>query len=399
MPDYPELFHPFTRYFRDQTEQAQRIRDMIDTPRNSALHQLIEEHQAVGQRSREMIEAFVGPSKFSSDILGSVNAIIGTRLDTHLNPVGAILGTAIMSDPSPWRPLHDSSALQQKLRENEGELTRLRSEVTGKRRELDEQQVDAAQKDRAIAELQAKLQELDQKQRLAHLLARVEPTAQERLLESEEFSLRFNHDEPCDAFVMSVDIRRSTELMLKARTPKLFAEFIVGLTRILRDIVLANHGIFDKFTGDGILAFFPTFYAGPDAGLWLLKAAAEAHAAFAMHYERHRHCFSTVLLDVGIGIGVDYGPAQIVQMGAEFTVVGQPVVYACRMAGARPGETLVNQPAYECLQAHHSVVCDFTTVELLVKNEGPTLAYAARLNGRPCSPKLPEWYSPVSLES
>jgi adenylate cyclase len=72
---------------------------------------------------------------------------------------------------------------------------------------------------------------------------------------------------------MAVDLRRSTELMLKSRRPELFAEFILYLAQQLRMIILNNYGIFDKFTGDGVLAFFTDFYSGCDSGFRAITAA------------------------------------------------------------------------------------------------------------------------------
>ena len=37
----------------------------------------------------------------------------------------------------------------------------------------------------------------------------------------------------CDAVVLSMDIRRSTDLMLKAKKPEAYAEFITSLTSLL----------------------------------------------------------------------------------------------------------------------------------------------------------------------
>ncbi len=70
---------------------------------------------------------------------------------------------------------------------------------------------------------------------------------------------------------MSIDIRRSTDLMLKAREPRLFADFVTGLCSKLKNLIVNNYGVFDKFTGDGVLAFFPDFYSGPDAGLLAVR--------------------------------------------------------------------------------------------------------------------------------
>jgi adenylate cyclase len=190
---------------------------------------------------------------------------------------------------------------------------------------------------------------------------------------------------------MSVDIRRSTELMLKARAPEMFAAFITTLCRDLGNIVKSNFGVFDKFTGDGVLAFFPDFYSGGDAGYWVIKAAHQCHESFSTRYKEFRSSFTTVLTSVGLGIGIDYGPAHLVQMAGGLTVVGAPVVYACRMAGAPAGSTFLNQLAYERISERYSPYCFLRETELDLKHEGPTLAYSVELSKGTYEPHPPEW--------
>lgn len=238
---------------------------------------------------------------------------------------------------------------------------------------------------------EATLKVLLEKERLHHLLYRVCDLAQKKLLDDKEFQTGFERDELCEAFVMSIDIRRSTELMLKARNPKLFAEFILNLCNGLRQIILDHFGVFDKFTGDGVLAFFPDFFSGPDAGYLALSAASECHAFFGEHYRQNRNCFVSVLNDVGLGIGVDFGQAQLVQIGGELTIVGTPVVYSCRMSGANAGATLLNQPAYEVLFDKYSGYGNFQETEIHCKHEGRSAAYSVSLNDKPLEITLPDW--------
>jgi class 3 adenylate cyclase len=285
------------------------------------------------------------------------------------------------------------------LSEFESEVARLKRDIEDKAKALLKERAGVQQQAKQIELLEADLAVLRDKQRLGHLLSRVGDYAQRRLLESEEFRAEFNHDMPRNAFVLSIDIRRSTELMLKAREPKLFAEFMITLAGRLRLIILENHGIFDKFTGDGILAFFPEFFSGRDAGYLALRAASECHEVFSSVYKTHRHCFSAVLTDTGLGIGLDYGAVQLVQIGGDFTVVGTPVVYACRMSGATAGRTFVNQPAFEQLFELFSEYCDFEETELEIKHEGKTLAHKARLNGKPYEHVQPEWLAADSEEN
>jgi hypothetical protein len=110
------------------------------------------------------------------------------------------------------------------------------------------------------------------------LLERVHPDATSSFGGRMNFRRGFGGSVP--HFVLSVDIRRSTELMLKARTAEKFAEFITGLSIELTTIVLNSFGVFDKLTGDGILAFFPDFFSGPDAAYRVVAAFVNALIRF-----------------------------------------------------------------------------------------------------------------------
>jgi adenylate cyclase len=270
------------------------------------------------------------------------------------------------------------------------EINNLRREITQKTLDLTNATTTFGNKELQFKELKQKFDELQEKQSLTHILNRVGESGAKKIFQDPKFRTRFQNGSPCKAFVLSIDIRRSTELMLKAREPKQFAMFITALAAALRKIVLDGFGIFDKFTGDGILAIFPDFYSGDDSGYRTINAAIECHEAFQAIYESHRHCFLAVLKDAGLGIGVDYGDVQIVEIGGEFTVVGTPVVYACRMSGAPSYQTLVNQPAYEQLFSKYSTF-DFVETEIEMKHEGMTLAYKVTPNGKNHTPVNPEW--------
>jgi class 3 adenylate cyclase len=273
----------------------------------------------------------------------------------------------------------------------ESEIANLRKENRQLAKEITTATEAKKEKIEEIEKLKANVEELSKKQRLKHLLDRVNERAQKKLLESDEFRNEFERTEPFNTVVMSVDIRRSTDLMLKARSPQLYAEFITSLCVELTNIILRNYGIFDKFTGDGILAFFPDFYSGQDAPYFVMKAADECHEFFFKQYKQKRECFDSILLDIGLGIGIDYGYAHLVNIQDGLTVIGTPVVYACRMSGAKAGQTLINQPAYEVISQNYSKYVDFQESELDIKHEGKILAYLASLNKRTFQPSLPNW--------
>jgi class 3 adenylate cyclase len=273
----------------------------------------------------------------------------------------------------------------------EDEVAELRKQVESQALALSKQKSSAETKEGKIAELQKSFDELNAKLQLQFLLGRVHPAAQRELLNSETFREQFVQPDETPAVVLSVDIRRSTELMLKARTPQAFADFVTTLCSDMMRIITEQFGVFDKFTGDGVLAFFPEFYSGPDAVFYAVEAADKCHASFQQHYQQFRRSFTSVLTDTGLGIGLDYGPVHLVQIAGGITVVGAPVVYACRLGSAPPNVTLANQPAYEVLSDRCGSSCFIEERILEIKHEGSMLAYAVRRNGREYAPAQPAW--------
>lgn len=255
----------------------------------------------------------------------------------------------------------------------EEDISKIKLELTSALKEL------SAEKDKLkqTEKLQLLYDELISKQKINHIIPRICEEARDKLFSDKEFELKFDNGKEYETVVISIDIRRSTELMLKARKPELFSKFITELSKILSQIIINNYGIFDKFTGDGILAFFPKFYSGKQAIIRALKAAEECHLVFTEHYNASRECFNVFIKDIGLGIGVDYGNVTLVNTSSELTVVGIPVVYACRMSGANAGETLLNQPAKEELEIQCPKNLKLSETEIHIKNEGIALAYKA----------------------
>ena len=229
------------------------------------------------------------------------------------------------------------------------EAANLRRENAVKEVELQKKaealQIALAAKSATEGEMQSLMRDFGalQKQKdLGYLLERVSPSAADRLLKDESLVKCFEEARTCDAFVLSIDIRRSTDLMLRGKTPQLYAEFLDATCTRIVEKVKCNFGVVDKFTGDGLLAYFPLFFTGIDAGYHTLAVAQACHKAFAELYRSERHRFSVALKDVGLGIGVDFGPVHLCRITRELSVVGSPVVYACRFSGAPAGHTYVN---------------------------------------------------------
>ena len=283
---------------------------------------------------------------------------------------------------APLRLRAEISVLETKAREQAEEISKHTDDKKKAAEEIDK--------------LRGIIDELHSKQGLQHLLRCVSSNAHEKIESDEEFRSQFTSEAEVNAFVVSVDIRRSTELMLKARSPKLFADFITSLCGDLEKIFKQNWAVVDKFTGDGILAFFPEFFSGPDAGFLALRAAKQANDAFSNRYREFRTSFTTVLKDVGLGTGIDYGKVHQVRMAGALTIVGQPVVYACRMGGAPAGKILMNQPAFEVINSRYETLTMISETSISIKAEGDLVAYDVQLLKRDFTPKSPGWIPALS---
>ena len=95
---------------------------------------------------------------------------------------------------------------------------------------------------------------------------------------------------------------------------------------------------------------------------------------------------------MGLGIGIDAGPTHLVRLGGGLTVVGTPVVYACRMSGAPAGMTYLNQTAYEEIVLKYKACCNVEETKIDVKHEGPHVAYSVKFNKDEHDPQPPAWH-------
>jgi len=135
-------------------------------------------------------------------------------------------------------------------------------------------------------------------------------------------------------------------------------------------VVKENYGVVDKFTGDGLLAYFPDFFSGKDAGYRALAAAHACHSTFNRCYKASRTSFNVTLKDVGLGIGIDFGEVHLLRITEELTVVGSPVVYASRLSGAPAGHTYMNHSAVASLVDRSPEAFTANEVDFEVKHEG-----------------------------
>ncbi|MGD0588723.1 MAG: hypothetical protein ABSA63_08050 [Thermoplasmata archaeon] len=148
---------------------------------------------------------------------------------------------------------------------------------------------------------------------------------------------------PVEAIVVVGDLRMSTLVLKEAVQPSTFARFIVGFTEAVRGLANASGGWFDKFTGDGFIAFWiPPKDRPADIGTIpdFCRTAFSAADSLLASLRRNSRNFPA---GTGLSIGIDAGPCELVRVGESVTIVGSPIVGATRMVeGASAHQTILN---------------------------------------------------------
>ena len=127
--------------------------------------------------------------------------------------------------------------------------------------------------------------------------------------------------------VMFVDIRGFTAAA-RQRTPVEVVQRLDSAFAVLVEIVDRNHGIVNKFLGDGFLALFGAPFEDPDAGR---RAVAAAHEMLDAMKRENEHSD----WPLRIGIGIHLGEVVAGNVGSprrkEYTVIGDTVNFASRL--------------------------------------------------------------------
>ena len=190
---------------------------------------------------------------------------------------------------------------------------------------------------------------------------------------------------PIQMFVMAADIRSSTLLMKEAVKFERFAEIMDRFVSTVRRGIGRSGGWFDKFTGDGFLAYW-VVQSGPDDQYderFVEAAGNITHTARTLVeffqgrvLDDFRSNSHNMPHSAGLSMGLDAGPGYLVEIGGELTVVGSPVVGAVRMvtAAATPGEIVANVFLGERLRAEQDGVYAQLGVEV-TREFRPTKEY------------------------
>lgn len=193
----------------------------------------------------------------------------------------------------------------------------------------------------------------DERARIAGLVGTHGPPDWEQRFRRDELLDHIVDGEPIQMFVMAADIRGSTNLMKEAIRFQRFAFVMDKFVTSVRRGIQRTGGWFDKFTGDGFLAYWVT-QSGPEDEYHeqFVQAAGDmVHTARELIDLFHRRVLEDFRSNsrnlpegVGLSIGLDAGPGYLVEIAGDLTVVGPPVVGSVRMVTAAeiPREIIAN---------------------------------------------------------
>ena len=199
--------------------------------------------------------------------------------------------------------------------------------------------------------------------RITELLEAHAPADWEQRFDKDQLLDSVIEGEPIQMFVMAADIRESTMLMKEAVKFEQFAYIMDKFVSSVRQGITKSGGWFDKFTGDGFLAYWIVQTASKEEydERFVQAAGNIAHTARTLVDLFHRRVLEDFRANsrnlsggVGLSMGLDAGPGYLVQIAGELTIVGPPVVGAVRMvsAAAAPREILANVYLGEHLHEH-----------------------------------------------
>lgn len=145
---------------------------------------------------------------------------------------------------------------------------------------------------------------------------------------------------------LSLDLRKSTFAMQQTHDRRAFAHWLEGVAELSREIVLHHDGIFDKFTGDGVICHLVHPERDEPAITASVTAAASCAVELLCAMEHHMEQvfgllkFRSRAFGPAIGMALD-GAVWSLDRDGKPVVVGPGIVNACRLNGGDAGHILM----------------------------------------------------------
>lgn len=184
------------------------------------------------------------------------------------------------------------------------------------------------------------------------------------------------------------DIRKSQDLITYATRLDSFRTNMVSYVEMIQNIVLANKGVFDRFTGDGFICYFNA-YISEKFKIDLYKTVVEVckhiqGESQAIFEEWQKDLQKIPEETIGLSIGVDSGTMSFYENSMLFAI-GTPAVWATRMCDiGNAGDIIMNnQPHAELCQ--RGIGYEFDEVIGATKSGERFKAYKLRFGLETCN--------------
>jgi adenylate cyclase len=158
----------------------------------------------------------------------------------------------------------------------------------------------------------------------------------------ERFAERYPGGTEIEISILFSDVRGSTPLAERMGTRD-FSELIHRFYLAGTKPLFTHYAFIEKFVGDGLTAFFPPAFAGPNHALTAIQAGMEILQATGHGPGKE----PWIPVGVGINTGVAYiGSMQMEGGRTEITILGDVVNTTARLCSeAAPGEILIGERA------------------------------------------------------
>lgn len=155
--------------------------------------------------------------------------------------------------------------------------------------------------------------------------------------------------------VLFADIRGFTRYTEEHTGPEVIRT-LNQVFQALSQVVFTHKGTFDKYLGDGLMAFYGAPLSAEDDAQRAVETAIEMQEIFSRLQEQP----DIDLKGLGLGIGLHSGEAVVGNIGSEevmdYTVVGDAVNITKRLQDiARGGQTLLTEQTYQACQGVKAV--------------------------------------------
>ena len=149
-----------------------------------------------------------------------------------------------------------------------------------------------------------------------------------------------------ETVVVVGDIRKSQDLITYATRPDSFRKNMVSYIEMIRKIVLANNGVFDRFTGDGFICYFNAHLSELfqfDMYNTLVETCEQIQRESKAVFDEWQKDLQKIPEEtVGLSIGVDSGTMNFFDDQMMFAI-GMPAVWATRMCAiGNAGDIIMN---------------------------------------------------------